>query len=483
MKRRLPSRMWLILGAVVLVFAGYCSVRGLSASAESQLKASGTIETVSVNVSPELSGKVDQVLVDEGASVKKGDALLVLDGTLLGEQRKASAAALESAQAAGQTAANALSIARAQYQEALQGALVAGNATRLQDWFSKQVQQYDQPNWYFSRSEQIQAMQTQVDGAQSAWQAAKDNLAKVSASVVEADFQAAEQRVLAARMAYQVYKDVDHKAQNSDQEKSPQGRYNKYHCGTNDNYVLQNMHLVNTYYGCTGDLNLTQVSEAQFNAAKTELDDAQRAYDALLSSKEAEAMLDARAQVQVTQEAYYAGLARLQELQIDDQSPGVVAAQHSVEQAQTAYDQSQKAVMEAQANLGLLDAQVAKLTVYAPTDGVILTRSVEPGEYLQPGGTALTMGDISKLTITVYVPEDRYGEIHLGQQATVKVDSFPNEGFAAQVTYIANQAEFTPRNVQTAEGRSSTVYAIKLTLTDPQGKLKPGMPGDVTFVR
>jgi HlyD family secretion protein len=91
------------------------------------------------------------------------------------------------------------------------------------------------------------------------------------------------------------------------------------------------------------------------------------------------------------------------------------------------------------------------------------------------------MADISHLTITVYVPEDLYGKIKLGMAATMKVDSFPNESFTAQVSYISDQAEFTPRNVQTVEGRSSTVYAIKLTVSDPQGQLKPGMPADVTF--
>jgi HlyD family secretion protein len=139
-------------------------------------------------------------------------------------------------------------------------------------------------------------------------------------------------------------------------------------------------------------------------------------------------------------------------------------------------------VGEAQANLDLLDAQLAKLTVYAPMDGVILTRSVEPGEFVQPGGAALTMGNLSELTITVYVPEDRYGQIRLGEKANVRVDSFPELTFTAEVTHIADQAEFTPRNVQTAEGRSSTVYAIKLSVTDPQGKLKPGMPADVVFI-
>jgi HlyD family secretion protein len=483
MKRRLPSRAWIVAGVVVLAIAVYYGVRALNVNGSTDLKASGTIETVTVNVSPELSGKVLQVLVEEGQSVKTGDGLLVLDGTLLQQQRKASAAGLESAEAGSRTAANALAIAKSQYQQALETALVAGKKTRLEDWFSKQQQQFDQPNWYFARSEQVKAMQAQIDAAKSAWDAAEAKLVTVSQSVGEADFLAAEQRVLAARVAYQVTKDVDARAQDSDKAKSPQGRYNSLHCGTSEGWVLADKKLINVYYGCTGDQYLTDVSQQQFDAAQAELTAAQQAYDALLNTKEAADMLQARAEVQVAQEQYYAALDRYSALQIDDQSPSVTAAQGAIDQAQTAYDQSQKAVGEAQANLDLLDAQLAKLTVYAPLDGVILTRSVEPGEYVQPGAAALTMGDIRELTITVYVPEDRYGEIHLGQTARVKVDSFPDVTFTASVTHIADQAEFTPRNVQTAEGRSSTVYAIKLTVTDPQGKLKPGMPADVTFTR
>lgn len=481
MKRRLPSRAWIVAGVVVLAIAAYYGVRALNVNGSTDLKASGTIETVTVNVSPELSGKVLQVLVEEGQSVKTGDGLLVLDGTLLQQQRKASAAGLESAEAGSRTAANALAIAKSQYQQALETALVAGKKTRLEDWFSKQQQQFDQPNWYFARSEQVKAMQAQIDAAKSAWDAAEAKLETVSQSVGEADFLAAEQRVLAARVAYQVTKDVDARAQDSDKAKSPQGRYNSLHCGTSEGWVLADKKLINVYYGCTGDQYLTDVSQQQFDAAQAELTAAQQAYDALLNTKEAADMLQARAEVQVAQEQYYAALDRYSALQIDDQSPSVTAAQGAIDQAQTAYDQSQKAVGEAQANLDLLDAQLAKLTVYAPLDGVILTRSVEPGEYVQPGAAALTMGDIRELTITVYVPEDRYGEIHLGQTARVKVDSFPDVTFTASVTHIADQAEFTPRNVQTDEGRRTTVFAVDLTVADPGGMLKPGMPADVTF--
>jgi len=114
-------------------------------------------------------------------------------------------------------------------------------------------------------------------------------------------------------------------------------------------------------------------------------------------------------------------------------------------------------------------------------DGVIITRNVEPGEFVQPGAVTFTMANLNDLTITVYVPEDQYGNISLGQEASVTVDSFPGETFDAVVTHIADQAEFTPRNVQTVEGRSSTVFAIKLKVTDFKGDLKIGMPADVVF--
>jgi HlyD family secretion protein len=153
----------------------------------------------------------------------------------------------------------------------------------------------------------------------------------------------------------------------------------------------------------------------------------------------------------------------------------------ALQQSKAALQQAQTAVNQAEANLALLDTQVSELRVSSPMDGVILTRNVEPGEFVQPGAVALAMADLNNISITVYVPEDRYGQLNLGQLADVTVDSFPSETFKAAVIHIADQAEFTPRNVQTVEGRSSTVYAIKLKVTDSEGKLKIGMPADVVF--
>jgi len=91
------------------------------------------------------------------------------------------------------------------------------------------------------------------------------------------------------------------------------------------------------------------------------------------------------------------------------------------------------------------------------------------------------LGLLDQLTITVYVPEDRYGGISLGNLAAVNIDAFPGVSFTATVIRIADQAEYTPRNVQTAEGRRTTVFAIELSVEDPDRKLKPGMPADVIF--
>ncbi len=473
----------LVIGAIVLavIIAGYYGVRALTANSNGALKASGTIEATTVNISAELAGKVKEVRVAEGQSVQPGEVLLVLDDTLLSQQRQVAAAGLASSQAASQSAAQALTITQAQYQQILETALTQDKKSRLTDWFSKDQQQFDQPNWYFTRAEQIQMVQQQVDQAQAALTSAQGKLTDVTGALKESQFLTAEQRLLQARLAYLISKDVNERAQNSVQQDAPQGRFNKTHCGSNDRFQTNPPQLTNVVHSCTGDEHLSDVSQQAYDAAQAELSAAQVEYNGLLSSQAANDVLAARAEVSVAQERYYAALDRLTSLQRGDQSPNVQAAAGAVAQAQAAYEQSQKGEAEAQANLGLLEAQLGKLEVHSPMAGVILTRNIEPGEYVQPGGAALTMGDLRQLTITVYVPEDRYGQIHMGQKAGVAVDSFPGQAFSAQVSNISDQAEFTPRNVQTVEGRSSTVYAIKLTVTDPQGKLKPGMPADVTF--
>lgn len=119
--------------------------------------------------------------------------------------------------------------------------------------------------------------------------------------------------------------------------------------------------------------------------------------------------------------------------------------------------------------------------VRSPIDGVVLERLIEPDEFVTPGSTALVVAALDALTLKIYVPEDRYGQIALGQSYAVSVDSFPGETFQGTVKYISDRAEFTPRNVQTTDSRKTTVYAVRLELAPTGGKLKPGMPADVHF--
>jgi len=119
--------------------------------------------------------------------------------------------------------------------------------------------------------------------------------------------------------------------------------------------------------------------------------------------------------------------------------------------------------------------------VRTPIDGIVLTRAFEPGEIVAAGGTIYIIGNLNTMKLTVYVPEEKYGRVFLGQEYSVSVDSYPDQEFKGRVTHIADKAEFTPRNVQTIQGRKNTVYAVSLTIPNPSLALKPGMPADVKF--
>jgi len=161
-------------------------------------------------------------------------------------------------------------------------------------------------------------------------------------------------------------------------------------------------------------------------------------------------------------------------------------AEANLELAQSDTIQERLAVAQAQvdaarAALRLIQTQLDKLVLTAPVDGIVLGRYVEAGEVVVPGKVAVTLADLDEPTITIYLPEDRQTSINLGDGAVVELNSFPGERFNATVTRIASQNEYILRNVQTAEDRHETVFAVELTVSNPDGKLKPGMPADVEF--
>jgi HlyD family secretion protein len=139
---------------------------------------------------------------------------------------------------------------------------------------------------------------------------------------------------------------------------------------------------------------------------------------------------------------------------------------------------AEAAVREAAANVRRLESQVAELKVFAPLAATVLTKAVEAGEVVAAGKPLVLLGDLDHPWIKIYVPETQLGKVKLGAPARVLVDSFPNQPFQGTVTWISDQAEFTPKNVQTAEERVNLVYAVKITIQNAERRLKAGMPAD-----
>ena len=481
MQNRRPSPVIVIIIVLVVAAIGYFVYQQWSQNvAASQLNASGTIEATNVNVAPEEAGKVKDVLTDEGKTVKTGDALMHLDDSLLQAQKEQAVAALNVAKSAAATSDAALASAQNQYNLTVQSSLKTTDTLTTQ-WTTNRPTDYNLPLWYYTQSEQMTSAQAEVDAAQKALTDAQNNLTSIESSAAGSSFVQIETTLANAEASYNVANDLNNRVQ-SFQNVDQLSRFALYQLAKQENQptAKQNSsdYLINSN---NINQNIKDYSKQLFDDAKSNLKDAENAYYDALTSEGAADVLKARANVTLEQERYNTAMDYLSGVQTGSMSPAVQTAQAALNQAKAADDQAQSGVQQAQSNVDLINTQLTKLTVYAPLDGVILSRNVEPGEFVQPGADALTMADISHLTITVYVPEDLYGKISLGMPATMKANSFPGETFNAQVSYISDQAEYTPRNVQTVEGRSSTVYAIKLTVNNPQGQLKPGMPADVTF--
>ncbi len=417
----------LVIIVVVLGLGAYWLVNRASAQ-EPGLKASGTIEATDVIVSPEIGGRVLEVLATDGDTVHQDQAVVRLDDALLQAQLKqveANVAALQAQQRAMQAQQRA---AQANYDLLKSGPQI----------------------------EQIQAAQEAVKTAAAnvaALQAQYDQLRKGARA---ADIAAAEAAL----------------AQAAQQRKVAQDAYDK---------VTSCVTVPGRGEICPGLGTPEEQARAALNTANESYAAAQARLDQLKRGATKEELEAAKARVEAASAQQAQAQAQLEQVQKGARAEQLTAAQAQIDAATAQLAGAGAQIEAAQAQADALRVQIGKLILRAPLDGVVLKRAIEPGEFVPPGASLMTLGDTGHLYITVYIPEDRYGQIRLGQPVTVKVDSFPNETFSAKVTRIADQAEFTPRNVQTAEGRATTVFAVKLAVDNADGKLKPGMPADVVF--
>jgi len=160
-------------------------------------------------------------------------------------------------------------------------------------------------------------------------------------------------------------------------------------------------------------------------------------------------------------------LAKLEELQAGPTPEEIAVAEAQVAQAKAA--------------AALVQTQIDMMTLRSPIGGIVTSRSIRAGESALAGATLLTVADLDEVELTVYIPEDELGRVYLGQEVEVTVDSFPGRVFGGTVSYISQQAEFTPKNVQTEKERVSMVFAVKVRLPNPDHALKPGMPADAVL--
>ena len=139
---------------------------------------------------------------------------------------------------------------------------------------------------------------------------------------------------------------------------------------------------------------------------------------------------------------------------------------------------AQANIKNAQASLKLAWITLAYTTLYAPFPGVILVRDAELGEDMQPGTPVVTLADLDHVWLRAYVSETDLGKIRWDQPAAVTTDTYPGRTYPGRISFIASNAEFTPKSVETHEERVTLVYRIKIDLENPKHELKPGMPAD-----
>ena len=135
-------------------------------------------------------------------------------------------------------------------------------------------------------------------------------------------------------------------------------------------------------------------------------------------------------------------------------------------------------VERSKASVSIIDSQLDDTILISPVDGVVLVKSADPGEVLAAGTPLLTLGEIDKPWLRGYIPQAKLGRIQLGMPVTIHSDSYPNKTYNGRISFIASEAEFTPKQIQTNEERVKLVYRIKVDVTNSNRELKLNMPVD-----
>jgi multidrug efflux pump subunit AcrA (membrane-fusion protein) len=399
---------------------------GVVPRSEGPLVVSGFIEAEEVTVAAEVGGRIAEIAVAEGDTVEAGQVLVRIDDRIARAQLEVAQAAVEVAQA---QLARARAGARPEEIRRAQALLAQAEAAR--------------------------------DGAYLAWQDALAILAnpqELDARIAQLEAQVGmtganlNQAVALkdmAEMGYNQYKAAMEQWESIPEPFRPP--------------LSPEVHSVIYAYwkAWTG-----------VNSAGAAYDGAREALDLLYRIRKNPQSL--RFQVDAAEAQYRAAEAAVAQARayLEGLKAGATAEEIAALEAQ---------VRQAEAQRESARAVLAKLTLTAPVSGQVVEVVGHVGELAVPGAALITLADLERVTLTVYVPVTRLGQVQVGQRVGVTVDSFPDRVFVGEVASIAGEAEFTPRNIQTAEERANMVFAVKVVIPNPDRALKPGMPADASW--
>jgi len=390
----------------------------MAAQAITGLVGSGSIEAEKIAITTEIGGRIVAVKVAEGDEVKAGQVLVTIDPANLLAQ-----------------------------QTQLEAVVATAKANLLA------VSAPPRPENVAAAEAQLAQAQAARDGASTTWKTAQALVA--NPHELQSRISQAQARVTDAQKGLEMAQVTLKKAQI---QAEVAGRNQSTHAALVQNDVAQQQ------------LRAAQVglkmNEVALNGAKQQVD---------LLVQLRDHPLQLISQANAAKAAWQQAAAAMQVAEAN-----LVVAKAGPTQEDIAVAQAQ--VAEAEAGLAAVQVQLDKLILTAPCAGLIRHKAINPGELAAPGATLLELSDIETVDVTVYIPETQIGQVKVGQAAQVYVDGYPNEVFAGRVTFIAAEAEFTPKNVQTQEERVNLVFGVKITVNNPDHRLKPGMPADVEIL-
>ncbi len=474
-----------VVGLIAVIMLVCAATTPPRSRAVQTLTASGSIYARQVDISSEYGGRIAEVLVSEGDRVAAGDPLIRLDTSTLDAQIAVAQAAVALAEAGlAQVRAGArpgqVSIAQAQLVQAQTACLVARQAV------SDTVLLRQNP-----QDIQLQMAVVQAQIESSEYKLARALALKDAAEIGKERFEDAMRQIgeyggpgphrIRIQVAEGSWNDIwsqlppelrdllpgppaDGVYTWGDYELHVQGgHYILYRWVTIDLYLPLEAHLAPNYWW---------QAWIGVNAAAAEKEGRQAALEQLAARQQDPQNLQAQIDRAVAARAQAQAQVTAAQAQVDGLQAGATPQQIAALEARVA---------QARAALDSLLTQRSRMELTAPMDGMVVSLSVRPGEVATAGATLLLMADLTHVQLKVYLPQTEIGRVRVGQSAQVQVDTFPGQTFTGQVAYISQTAEFTPRNVATQEERVNLVFAIEITLDNPDGRLKPGMSADAVL--